>query len=141
MGQPPFHIAFAVADLAQARAFYGELLGCAEGRSAPRWVDFDLHGHQLSAHLVDADVALAPTNEVDGDGVPVRHFGLILPWDEWHTLAARLTARGTAFLIAPRIRFEGQVGEQATFFLRDPSGNALEFKSFRDPARVFARGS
>lgn len=139
MGQPPFHIAFAVTDLAQTRAFYGELLGCAEGRSAPRWVDFDLHGHQLSAHLVDGDVALAPTNEVDGDGVPVRHFGLILPWDEWHTLAARLRDRGASFLIAPRIRFEGQVGEQATFFVRDPSGNALEFKSFRDPARVFAR--
>ncbi|MBI1379475.1 MAG: glyoxalase [Planctomycetaceae bacterium] len=139
MGQPPFHIAFAVTDLAQARAFYGELLGCAEGRSAPRWVDFDLFGHQLSAHLVDGGLDAVATNEVDGDGVPVRHFGLILPWDDWHALAARLGARGTAFLIAPRIRFEGQVGEQATFFLLDPSGNALEFKSFRDPARVFAR--
>lgn len=139
MGQPPFHIAFAVADLAQTRAFYGDLLGCAEGRSAPRWVDFDLHGHQLSAHLVDGGVAAAPTNEVDGDGVPVRHFGLILPWADWHGLVERLKARGTAFLIAPRIRFEGQVGEQATFFLLDPSGNALEFKSFRDASRVFAR--
>jgi len=137
---PPFHLAFAVTDLEAARHFYGDLLGCSEGRSASRWVDFDLAGHQLSAHLVDsADVAAAPTNEVDGDGVPVRHFGLVLPWDEWKELASRLGSRGVTFLIPPRIRFAGEVGEQGTFFVVDPAGNALEFKSFRDPGRMFAR--
>jgi hypothetical protein len=133
----PFHLAFPVRDLAGARAFYGEVLGCAEGRSADTWVDFDFFGHQLSAHVAGADPAA--TNPVDGDDVPVRHFGLVLPWDAWEALAVRLSAAGVAFLIAPRVRFAGEVGEQGTFFVLDPSGNALEFKSFRDLGRTFAR--
>jgi uncharacterized protein len=137
--RPPFHLAFPVADLAAAREFYVELLGCRVGREDERWIDFDLEGHQLSAHLVDGPLGAAATNAVDGDGVPVRHFGLVLAWERWEALAERLRAAGVAFLIAPRIRFAGQVGEQATFFLTDPSGNALEFKSFRDPERLFAR--
>lgn len=136
--RPPFHLAFPVRDLEAARRFYGGLLGLPEGRSAERWVDFDLFGHQLSAHLVDADEPPA-TNPVDGDDVPVRHFGAVLAWDDWQALAARLRAAGASFLIEPRVRFRGEVGEQGTFFLRDPSGNALEFKSFRDPGRLFAR--
>ena len=130
----PFHLALPVNDLDAARAFYGGVLGCPEGRSADRWVDFDFHGHQLSVHLVEG-LEATTTNQVDGDEVPVRHFGLVLPWDEWQALGASLTD----FLIPPRVRFEGQVGEQGTFFVRDPSGNALEFKSFRDPSRLFAR--
>ena len=134
----PFHLAFPVRDLASTRAFYGDLLGCAEGRSADTWVDFDFFGHQISAHLADPG-APAPTNPVDGDDVPVRHFGLVLPFEEWEALAARLAARSHPFLIAPRIRFRGEPGEQGTFFVQDPSGNALEFKTFRDPRSVFAR--
>ncbi len=134
----PFHLAFPVDDLEAARAFYVGRLGCREGRSAARWVDFDLRGHQLSAHLVDGRDATR-TNPVDGDDVPVRHFGLVLPWDEWHELAANLREQGVPFLIEPRVRFAGQPGEQATLFVRDPAGNALEFKAFRDPSRLFAR--
>ncbi len=133
----PFHLAFPVDDLEAARAFYVGLLGCSEGRSAATWVDFDLRGHQLSAHRVDA-VPRDATSSVDGDNVPVRHFGLVLPWDEWHAFAEELRAGGVEFLIEPRVRFAGEVGEQATLFVRDPAGNALEFKSFRDPARLFA---
>lgn len=136
---PPFHLAFPIVDLATTRAFYGELLGCREGRSAPRWIDFDFFGHQISAHLVDAALKRAETNMVDGDDVPVRHFGAVLEWSAWHALADRLRAAGTRFLIEPHVRFRGEVGEQATMFLLDPSGNALEFKSFQDPARMFAR--
>jgi uncharacterized protein len=136
---PPFHLAFPVADLAATRAFYGGLLGCREGRSAERWVDFDFFGHQISAHLVDEAAARGETNPVDGDDVPVRHFGAVLPWDEWHALARRLRAAGVRFLIEPHVRFRGEVGEQATMFLVDPGGNALEFKSFQDPSRLFAR--
>lgn len=139
MSAPPFHLAFPVADLEATRAFYVALLGCVVGREAERWIDFDFFGHQLSAHLVDDPAQLTPTNAVDGDRVPVRHFGAVLDWQAWHALAERLRARGQRFLIEPRIRFRGEVGEQATFFLEDPSGNALEFKSFRDPARLFAR--
>jgi extradiol dioxygenase family protein len=128
-----------VHDLAAARAFYGGLLGCAEGRSSDQWVDFDFHGHQVVAHLALAEVRAAQANPVDGKEVPVRHFGVILPWQDWHTLADRLRAAGIRFIIEPGIRFAGQVGEQATMFLLDPSGNALEFKSFRDPARIFAK--
>jgi len=134
---PAFHLAFPVADLDAARAFYGGLFGCPEGRSSPTWVDFDFFGHQLTAHLAPAE-SVGPTNVVDGDAVPVRHFGVILAWDAWHTLARHLEQRGTTFRIAPRVRFAGEIGEQATMFLDDPSGNALELKSFRDPARVFA---
>jgi len=136
--QPPFHLAFPVQDIEATRRFYVDVLGCRVGRSAERWIDFDFFGHQISAHLVEARLARAETNPVDGDNVPVRHFGAILPWSDWGALRDRLRARGVEFLIEPHIRFQGQVGEQATMFLTDPSGNALEFKSFQDPARVFA---
>ena len=136
---PRFHLAFAVHDLEAARAFYGGLLGCREGRAAPTWVDFDFHGHQISAHLCPAEARAAATNEVDGDGVPVRHFGLVLPWEEWERLAEALRAKGLRFLIEPHVRFRGKPGEQATMFVQDPSGNALEFKALRDPGRLFAR--
>ena len=139
MGLPPFHLAFAVDDLAAARRFYGELLGCAEGRSADDWVDFDLHGHQIVAHLVPGAVARRGNNPVDGEDVPVPHFGLVLAMEDWKQLAARLQAAGTEFVIAPTVRFEGSPGEQATMFLRDPAGNALEFKAMVNPAHLFAR--
>jgi extradiol dioxygenase family protein len=138
--RPRFHLAFPVHDLDAARHFYGDILDCREGRAAERWVDFDFHGHQISAHLRPEECNPAPCNEVDGKNVPVRHFGLILAWDEWQRLAARLRALNVAFVIEPGIRFAGQAGEQATMFLLDPSGNALEFKSFRDDRQVFARG-
>lgn len=134
----PFHLAFPVHDLAAARAFYGGLLGCREGRSSDHWVDFDLRGHQIVAHLDPAAKAVEVHNPVDGHDVPVPHFGVVLEWDDWHALAERLKAAGIRFGIAPYIRFEGQVGEQATMFFHDPSGNALEFKAFRDPAQLFA---
>jgi extradiol dioxygenase family protein len=136
---PPFHLAFPVDDLARARAFYGDLLGCREGRSSESWVDFDFFGHQVVAHLSPGEVGRAATNQVDGHGVPVRHFGVILEWGEWHTLAERLRSEGVTFVIEPGIRFAGQVGEQATMFFLDPAGNALEFKSFRDMSQVFAK--
>lgn len=136
---PPFHLALPVHDLQQARAFYGGLLGCSEGRSSAQWVDFDFYGHQVVAHLSAVDAPPAPSNQVDGKAVPVRHFGVILPWEEWHRLADRLRQAATPFLIEPGIRFAGQVGEQATMFLLDPSGNALEFKTFRDMSRIFAK--
>lgn len=135
----PFHLAFPVHDLAAARAFYGGLLGCAEGRSSPEWVDFDLFGHQIVAHLAPEERGHAATNLVDDEDVPVRHFGVVLPWAEWQALAARLRAADVKFLIEPGIRFAGKVGEQATMFFLDPSGNALEFKSFHDPAQLFAK--
>jgi extradiol dioxygenase family protein len=134
----PFHLAFPVDDLAAARAFYGGLLGCPEGRSSDEWIDFDLYGHQIVAHLAPPRGA-DHHNPVDGHDVPVPHFGVVLDWDAFHTLAARLRERGVRFVIEPCIRFAGQVGEQATMFFRDPSGNALEFKSFKDPSRLFAR--
>lgn len=133
----PFHLALPVHDLALARAFYGDHLGCSEGRSALRWVDYDFFGHQLSLHL-SADSGVRIYTPVDGHAVPVPHFGVVLPWDDWHALARRLKSRGQAFIIEPTTRFAGQVGEQATMFFMDPSGNALEFKSFEDPTQVFA---
>lgn len=136
---PPFHLAFPVTSLADARAFYGELLGCPEGRSNESWVDFDFRGHQIVAHLVSEQMHAAATHDVDGDQVPVRHFGLVLGMDEWHTLADRLRAAGTHFVIEPHVRFAGQPGEQATMFLLDPSGNALEFKAFADRTRLFVK--
>lgn len=136
---PPFHLAFPVSSLAHARAFYGELLGCPEGRSSPNWVDFDFHGHQIVAHLAPQEVSAAARHDVDGDAVPVRHFGLVLTMDDWQALADRLQAAGTRFVIEPHIRFKGQPGEQATMFLLDPCGNALEFKAFADRAQLFAR--
>jgi extradiol dioxygenase family protein len=136
--RPRFHLAFPVTDLGAARQFYQDVLGCGIGRESDRWIDFDFHGHQITAHLVDhcRDVDV---NAVDGDAVPVRHFGAILAWDDWQHLAARLEGLPTDFLIAPRIRFAGQAGEQATLFIRDPAGNAIEFKAFRDDRQVFAR--
>ncbi len=134
-----FHVAFPVRDIAETRRFYGEILGCGEGRSAESWVDFDLYGHQVVAHLDTAmRDAVAVRNPVDGHNVPVPHFGVVLDWDEWHKLADRLKAAGAEFVIEPYIRFEGETGEQATMFLLDPSGNALEFKSFKDMSQLFA---
>lgn len=134
----PFHLAFPVHDLQQARAFYGDLLGCPEGRSSDTWIDFDLFGHQIVAHLSD-DATEASSNPVDGHDVPVPHFGVVLPWHAWELLANKLRAAGTEFIIEPYVRFEGQAGEQATMFFRDPSGNALEFKAFRDIDQLFAK--
>jgi extradiol dioxygenase family protein len=138
MSRPRFHLAFPVRDLAEARAFYGDRLGCPEGRAAAEWVDFDFHGHQIVAHLAPGGGADS-TNLVDGEAVPVRHFGVILETADWEALAARLIEAGTRFLIEPQIRFAGQAGEQRTMFFLDPSGNALEFKAFADDAQVFAR--
>ncbi|GAA6156162.1 VOC family protein [Pyruvatibacter sp. HU-CL02332] len=139
MTMPRFHLAFPVDDLARARAFYGGLLGCAEGRSSESWVDFDFHGHQIVAHLAPVEAGRAATNAVDGDNVPVRHFGLILAWDQWEALSDRLKQANTDFIIEPHIRFKDQPGEQATMFFLDPAGNALEFKAFRDDADIFAK--
>jgi extradiol dioxygenase family protein len=140
---PLFHLAFPVHDLSAARQFYGELLGCPEGRSSETWVDFDFYGHQIVAHLAPEEArhgsAHRSTSAVDGDAVPVPHFGAILPMDEWSALAQRLTRAGVRFVIEPHVRFKGEVGEQATMFFFDPSGNAIEFKSFEDPSRIFAR--
>ncbi len=139
MTRPPFHLAFPVHDIAAARAFYGGVLGLAEGRSAPTWVDYDFFGHQLVAHLDPrAGERPAHRNQVDGDAVPVPHFGVVLGMAQFDALAGRLTAAGTAFVLAPHIRFKGQTGEQATMFLLDPSGNALEFKAFADLGQLFA---
>jgi len=135
----PFHIAFPVNDLAAARSFYGGLLGCPEGRSSDEWIDFDLYGHQIVAHLDPKATGAGTSNAVDGHDVPVPHFGVVLGWDDWHALADRLKVAGVAFGIEPHIRFRGQVGEQATMFFCDPSGNALEFKSFRDLSQLFAK--
>lgn len=134
----PFHLAIPVHDLGAARRFYGDLFGCPEGRSADEWVDFDFFGHQLVAHL-DAARQAPHFNEVDGKDVPVPHFGIVLAWDAWQALSARLRDAGVNFVIEPGIRFRGEVGEQATMFLLDTSGNALEFKAFKDPSKLFAK--
>ena len=136
---PPFHLAFPVRDLAEARRFYGGLLGCPEGRSAPDWVDFNFHGHQIVAHLAPDECGHRHTSAVDGRQVPVRHFGAVLPMAQWSAMAQALRAAGTQFIIEPCIRFEGEAGEQATMFLLDPSGNAIEFKAFEHPAALFAK--
>ena len=136
---PLFHLAFPVRDIAEARRFYGDLLGCPEGRSSNEWVDFNFYGHQVVAHLAPDECGNASTNEVDGDSVPVRHFGAILPMADWEALADKLRAAETRFVIEPHVRFKGQVGEQATMFFLDPSGNALEFKAFGDISQVFAK--
>jgi len=140
---PPFHLAFPVDDLAASRRFYGELLGCTEGRSSDEWIDFDFYGHQIVAHLATGPqkdgLGDRTQNHVDGHGVPVPHFGLVLTMSDWRALADRLAEAGTEFVIAPTIRFKGKPGEQATMFLRDPAGNALEFKAFADPDQLFAR--
>lgn len=137
MTVPPFHLAIAVDNLANARAFYGGLLGCSEGRSADRWVDFDLYGHQLVAHHVPGAVRPRASNPVDGDDVPVPHFGVVLGMTEWKALAGRLQSAGVEFVIAPTVRFAGRPGEQATMFLYDPAGNALEFKAMANPENLF----
>jgi extradiol dioxygenase family protein len=134
----PFHLAFPVHDLAEARAFYGGVLGCAEGRSSESWIDFDFAGHQIVAHLDPTAQPVAVTNPVDGHDVPVPHFGIVLTMADWQALAARVEAAGVRFGIAPHVRFKGQAGEQATMFFRDPSGNALEFKAFADDSQLFA---
>ena len=139
MTLPPFHLAFPVDDLDAARRFYGELLGCPEGRSADQWIDFNLYGHQIVAHLAPEEARIRATNRVDGDEVPVPHFGIVLPMEQWKALAQRLQVGGVEFVIEPTIRFEGQPGEQATMFFLDPAGNALEFKAMANPANLFAK--
>ena len=135
----PFHLAFPVHDIALAREFYGELLGCPEGRSAAHWVDFNFHGHQIVAHVAPDETGLASRNAVDGHAVPVRHFGIVLPMLEWEAMAARLKAKGIEFVIEPYVRFKGEAGEQATMFFLDPSGNALEIKAFANIEMLFAK--
>ena len=137
MSRPRFHLAFPVRDLSEARRFYGGLLECPEGRSSPEWVDFDSYGHQIVAHLCEPG-AQTDTNEVDGENVPVRHFGVIMELPQWESVTAKLRAAGVAFIIEPQVRFKGLPGEQATCFCIDPSGNALELKAFADDAMVFA---
>jgi uncharacterized protein len=138
MNLPPFHLAFPVHDLDAARGFYGGLLGCPEGRSSNEWIDFDFFGHQVVAHLAPGMEPREHSNEVDGHDVPVPHFGAVLPMAEWQALAGKLRGAGVVFVIEPNIRFEGQPGEQATMFFLDPSGNAIEIKAMRDPAKLFA---
>lgn len=139
MTPPLFHLAFPVTDLVKARKFYGGLLGCPEGRSSKDWVDFDFYGHQIVAHLAPGEAGHRHTSAVDGDNVPVRHFGVILPMKRWQALADKLIAAGVRFIIEPHVRFKGEVGEQATMFFLDPCGNALEFKAFNDMSQVFAK--
>jgi extradiol dioxygenase family protein len=139
MSMPPFHLAFPVHDIAAARAFYGDLLGCPEGRSSDDWVDFNFFGHQIVAYRAPEEAGRSQTSAVDGDQVPVRHFGAVLPMSEWEKLAEKLRAAGTRFIIEPQLRFKGEVGEQASLFFLDPSGNAIEFKAFADPGKLFAK--
>ena len=139
MSLAPFHIAFPVHDLEAARAFYGGVLGCPEGRSSDQWIDFNLFGHQIVAHMKPGMDPALHHNPVDGHDVPVPHFGVVLPMEKWHELATRMKSAGTKFVIEPGIRFKGQPGEQATMFFMDPSGNALEFKGFNDLSQVFAK--
>lgn len=135
----PFHLAFPVRDLAEAREFYGNKLGCPEGRSSDQWIDFNLYGHQIVAHLSPDECTPVATSDVDEHNVPVRHFGVVLDMPTWEALAARLQADGTEFVIKPYIRFKGEPGEQATMFFMDPSGNALEFKAFNSLESLFAK--
>lgn len=139
MPQAPFHLAFPVKCLTEARAFYGELLGCSEGRSSENWVDFNFFGHQIVAHLAPEECSDTSTNQVDGHAVPCRHFGVIFSMAQWLDLSNRLKKAQVKFIIEPHIRFVGEPGEQATLFFLDPSGNALEFKAFADMSQVFAK--
>ncbi len=135
-----FHLAFPVKDLEESRRFYGEVLGCEEGRSSDAWIDFNLYGHQIVAHLAPEDATgVRHRNEVDADHVPVPHFGIVLPPEDFRRLAERLKSKGVRFVIEPKTRFKGETGEQSTMFFLDPSGNALEFKSFADFSQVFAK--
>ncbi|MFW6157714.1 MAG: VOC family protein [Balneolaceae bacterium] len=138
---PPFHLAFPVADLDATLIFYRDVLGCGTGRSSDTWIDFNFWGHQVVAHLSPSEAGKSSSNKVDGHAVPARHFGVILEWDEWHELAGRLEEEDIEFVIEPYIRFKGEPGEQATMFVLDPSGNALEFKAFRDKSQIFAHES
>ena len=133
----PFHLAFPVHDLSEAKEFYTKILGCSLGRSSAHWIDFNLFGHQVVAHLKPDELSKTKTSEVDHKQVPVRHFGIVLEWEKWHEFSENLKQKGVKFLIEPYIRFKGEVGEQATMFFLDPSGNALEFKSFKDPEMLF----
>ncbi len=136
---PPFHLAFPVHDIGVARQFYGDLLGCPEGRSSDAWVDFNFYGHQIVAHLAPEECGHKQNSEVDGHDVPVRHYGVVLSMEQWQAMADKLVAAGTKFVIDPYIRFKGEVGEQATMFFMDPSGNALEFKAFKNMDSLFAK--
>jgi len=135
----PFHLAIPVTDIEATRKFYIGILGCTVGREAEHWIDFNFYGHQVSAHLITDSVEQIPVNLVDGESVPVRHFGLILEWEEWHTLAESLKKQPIDFIIEPTMRFKDKTGEQATLFIKDPSGNALEFKTFKDNSRIFMK--
>ncbi|MBB4658510.1 VOC family protein [Parvularcula dongshanensis] len=140
MTRPRFHLAFPVNDLEAARGFYGGVLGCPEGREAPgEWIDFDLHGHQIVAHYAPDECRAAQANAVDGHGVPVRHFGLLLEWSDWEALGEKLKAAEVPFIIEPYVRFAGKAGEQGTMFVMDPACNALEFKTFKDDGDVFRK--
>jgi len=139
MSIPPFHLAIPVTQLEEARIFYRDIIGCQEGRSSDHWVDFDFYGHQLVIHLKEIDNSLPISNPVDGKAVPVPHFGVVLPWNDFQALSSKIKEAGIAFIIEPYTRFEGEPGEQATMFFNDPSGNALEFKSFRDIKMLFAK--
>lgn len=134
-----FHLAFPVHDLDAAREFYGGVLECEEGRSSDHWIDFNLYGHQIVTHLAPDRAGIKATSHVDADNVPIPHFGIVLPLNEWRELAQKLRSKGVEFVIEPKIRFEGEIGEQATMFFLDPSGNALEFKGFKDFSTVFAK--
>lgn len=136
---PPFHLAFPVLNIEDTRRFFVDVLGCKVGREAEKWIDFDFFGHQISAHVKPEECEAAATNGVDGDAVPVRHFGAVLEWSDWEALLKRVKAAGTEFIIEPRIRFEGQPGEQGIFFVKDPAGNAMEFKTFKNMDNLFAR--
>ena len=139
MNIPRFHLAFPVHDLEKAKTFYTSTLGCPLGRESDNWIDFNLYGHQVVAHLSPKDCMNTKTNPVDGDSIPARHFGVILPWADWEELCKILISRNIEFLIKPRIRFKNVLGEQGTFFIQDPSGNALEFKSFKNDKDVFKK--
>ncbi|NJL76108.1 MAG: glyoxalase [Saprospiraceae bacterium] len=134
----PFHLAFPVKDLESTRTFYEGLLGCGVGRTSDRWIDFNFWGSQITAHLVDESETEAVTNPVDGKNIPVKHFGAILAWEEWEALGEKLKQSGISFIVEPYVRFQGEVGEQGTMFFLDPSGNAIEFKSFQDFSQIFA---
>ena len=138
---PPFHLAIPVSDLEATRQFYTKILGCSVGRESATWIDFNFFGHQVTTHLASQDSAVTVTNLVDDIEVPVRHFGVILDWDAWKTLAQELSGKNTRFLIKPHVRFRGKVGEQGTLFLLDPSLNGLEFKAFKKPGDLFARAA
>jgi len=136
----PFHLAFPVYNIAETERFFVDIIGCKVGRRSEKWIDFNFFGHQISAHLNLEKNTITPTNKVDNDNVPVRHFGIVLFWKEWHALADKLKSNKVQFLIKPRTRFQGKAGEQATLFILDPSGNVLEFKSFKDQKMLFAKG-